>query len=192
MKLMKPFGKQFNLTTGVIDGADNHWTRYLKEMRGMYQDREVLNEIMNSDNPLIYEVYEVSVPEEAGQLIQCTSIIYPGKIGKEYYMTKGHYHKKKSCAEVYLCFSGQGYVLLQTEDGECETVEMKKEAFVYVPPYWAHRTINVGKEPLVFTGVYPAEAGHNYGSIEKVGFAKIIVEEQGKPVIKRNPNFKVK
>lgn len=33
-------------------------------------------------------------------------------------MTKEHYHEKKICAEVYPCFSGQGYILLQTEDGD--------------------------------------------------------------------------
>lgn len=32
MKLIKPFGKEFNLTAGVIYGDDNHWTQHLNNM----------------------------------------------------------------------------------------------------------------------------------------------------------------
>ena len=55
---------------------------------------------------------------------------------------------------------------------------------VYVPPYWAHRSVNVGAEPLISFCVYNAEAGHNYGDIETEGFAKRVLRESGQPVIR--------
>jgi glucose-6-phosphate isomerase len=45
---------------------------------------------------------------------------------------------------------------------------------VYVPPYWAHRSINSGNEPLISFCVYPGDAGHNYGDIKEEGFPKRI------------------
>ena len=61
---------------------------------------------------------------------------------------------------------------------------MTRGRMVYVPPCWAHRSVNVGTEPLISFCVYNAEAGHNYGDIETEGFAKRVVCVDGKPVIR--------
>ena len=50
---------------------------------------------------------------------------------------------------------------------------------VYVPPYWAHRSVNTGNEPLIFFCVWPGGAGHNYGDIEREGFPQRIVKRNG-------------
>ena len=191
-ELMKPFGKDINLENGIIKDASNKWTRYLSDMKAMYQDQDAVEEMLDSDDPLVYEVYEISVPEENGQLIHCTSIIYPGKVGEEYYMTKGHYHERRDTAESYFCLSGEGYLLTQTEDGDAEALRMVPGRLVYIPPYWAHRTVNTGDEPFVFFGVYPGDAGHDYGSIEEVGFPQLVVEKDGETVVKKNPDYEVK
>ena len=34
----------------------------------------------------------------------------------------------------------------------------------YVPGHTGHRTANVGDTPLSYIGVYPARAGHDYGT----------------------------
>ena len=54
---------------------------------------------------------------------------------------------------------------------------------VYVPGYTAHRTMNTGTEPLVYIGVYPANAGHDYGSIAERNFLQVLVERDGKPTL---------
>lgn len=186
---IKPFAKQVSLKTGEIKEPSNHWKRHLSDMHSMYQDHDEVVRILEAEDPLIYEVYEIAVPERYGHLIQCTSIIYPGKIGREYYMTKGHYHEKKDTAEIYLCLVGSGFLLAQTEEGNSRALRMKSGTSTYIPPFWAHRTVNTGDGPLVFYAVYPADAGHDYGSIEEVGFPHIILEERGKPTIKENPLF---
>ncbi len=64
-------------------------------------------------------------------------------------MTKGHFHTILDTGEVYYCLAGQGAMLMETPEGEVSLVEMKPGEAVYVPPRWAHRSINTGKEPLV-------------------------------------------
>lgn len=192
MELLSPFAKQACLASGVIKEPSNHWTRHLIEIGKIYQDQHALNKVLESDDPLIYEVYEILVPEEIGQLIQCTTIIHPGKVGREYYMTKGHYHNRRDRAEVYLCLSGHGYLLLQTKNGDSQAVEMGPGVSSYIPPHWAHRTVNVGDKPFVFYGVYPADAGHDYGTIEEMGFPLIVCEKGGASVIEKNPDFRLK
>lgn len=189
--ILDPFAEKINLENGEIEDSSGHWTRRLSDMRDMYQDQEAVENILEEKDPVIYEVYEISVPEESGHLIHCTSIIYPGKIGREYYMTKGHYHEKRGTAESYLCLSGEGYLLTQTENGDSASVGMERGSLAYIPPYWAHRTVNTGDKPFVFFGVYPAAAGHDYGSIEEVRFPEILVEQGGEPILKPNPEYEI-
>jgi glucose-6-phosphate isomerase len=50
--------------------------------------------------------------------------------------------------------------------------------------------VNTGEGPFIFFAVYPGDAGHNYGDIEKTGFAKILVERGGKKLLTDNPRWK--
>ena len=97
----------------------------------------------------------------------------------ECFMTKGHYHAIPNTAEVYLGLKGRGCILLKTADGKCKTEEIAPGRMVYVPPYWAHRSVNTGDEPLIFLCVWPGGAGHNYGDIEKEGFPGRVVRRKG-------------
>ncbi len=190
MKLMQPFKTELGLTTGVIEPVDQVIQRTLSNMRGMYADDAAHARILGHEGDrLIYEVYPVNIPEEEGQVLHSTTVLYPGKIGDEFHMTKGHFHVKRNRAEVYLGLSGEGYLLLQTDAGEVSSVPMKPGTIAYVPPYWAHRTVNTGSEPFVFFAAWPGDSGHDYGTIEKVGFAKIMVERNGEVALIDNPKW---
>jgi len=188
MDLMLPFGLTLDFETGILQPCNNLTQRRISDMLRMYVDQEATEKAIKEGNPLVYEVYQYDVPFEEGQLMVVTSIIHPGKVGEEYYMTKGHFHQKEYTAEVYVGLQGEGYLLLESRKGDFRALEMKSGTVAYVPPYWAHRTVNVGSEKFVFFGVYPADAGHNYKEIEKRGFAQILVERDGKPVLVPNPN----
>ena len=93
-------------------------------------------------------------------------------------------------AEVYYCLAGRGMMVLQTQEGDWATEELLPGRLVYVPPCWAHRSVNTGaREDLVTCFAYPAHAGHDYASIEKQGFRKCIVEQEGRPQIIDNPRW---
>ncbi len=184
-EFMNPFGLEIDLVTGDMPQATNHIERLASDMRGYYADGGALNKLITeNDDPLHYEVFEAPVPKEAGQLMYCISKLQPGRVGDEFFMTKGHYHTVAETAEIYLCLRGDGYMLMKTPDGNCTAEQMIRGRMVYVPPYWAHRSVNTSQdEPLVSFCVYPGNAGHNYGDIEQEGFGKRIFRRNGKAVI---------
>ncbi len=178
--LMKPLVTEFDLIRGVMNNPDNTVIRRASSMRGHYADAEALERLIASGDPVHYEVTEKKIPQERGQLQYCISTTYPGTVGEEFFMTKGHYHQVPDTAEIYLCLRGQGYMLMKTAEGECVWEQFLPGRLVYVPPYWAHRSVNTGAEPLVSFCAYPGDAGHNYGDIEKEGFPVRIVKRGGK------------
>jgi len=133
-----------------------------------------------NQNTIIYEVFERTVPEKAGDMVPCSTIVHSGMVGDEFFMTKGHFHKNKDAAEIYYCLRGRGLLLMQKEN-QCLIREMSYQTLIYVPAGWAHRSVNVGSEDLVIFAIYPGNAGHDYGFIEDKGFAKRILysEEKG-------------
>ena len=186
MYISQPFSDRINRVDGTLTSPDNVYERRLSQMADMYEDAQAVQAAIAAGDPVIYRVYERKLPELPGELQWCTSVTLPGKIGREYYMTKGHYHEVRDTAEIYLCIRGTGYMLMETEQRKTEAVEMRPDVAVYVPARWAHRSVNIGHEPLISLCVYPGNAGHDYGSIETAGFRKRIVEVEGKPVIVDN------
>jgi glucose-6-phosphate isomerase len=153
-------------------------------MKGAYGDLATCEDMVEAGDPLVYEVLQYDVPEEVGQLICCTTVLHPGTVGDEYFMTKGHYHSVRATGEVYLGVSGHGYLLLMTEEGGHSALLMGPGTVAYVPPYWAHRTVNTGEEPFAFLAVYPGQAGHDYGTIEHSGFAQRVLRTAQGPVLR--------
>ena len=181
---LNPFTVDIDIDLGIMKDSRNHIIRRASDMLGYYADEEALQKLIGEqNNPLHYEVFEVPVPQEYGQLMYCISTLQPGVIGDECFMTKGHYHLVSETAEIYLCLRGVGYMLMKTADGNCATQKMNRGKMVYVPPYWAHRSINIGNEPLISFCAYPGEAGHNYGDIEKEGFPRRVFKRNGEIVI---------
>ena len=182
---MDPFGLSIDLETGVMKDPRRTLVRKASDMKGYYKNENSLQELIDSKgDPVHYEVFEVPVPEENGHLMYCISTLQPGLVGDEFFMTKGHYHSIPGTAEIYLCLKGSGYMLMKTEEGEWKAEEMSRGRMVYVPPFWAHRSVNTGKEPLVSFCVYPGDAGHNYGDIEEEGFAVRICTRDDEIIIK--------
>ncbi|WP_052891523.1 glucose-6-phosphate isomerase family protein [Thermogemmatispora carboxidivorans] len=177
---MDPFSLTLDITSGQLKPATSHVQRRLSHMRGMYGDAVAEQTLLEQDDPLIYEVFQYDVPNDNGQLLVCTTVLYPGQVGNEYYMTKGHYHVKADAAEVYLVLSGCGKLLMQVDD-RFSVLDIGPGTVAYVPPYWAHRTVNTGRTPCVFLAVYPADAGHDYGRIERDGFLQRVVAHAGEP-----------
>ena len=183
--LIDPFSVLIDLENGAMPEHTRHLIRRASDMKGHYADSKALESLIISGDPLHYEVFEIpTIPEEAGELMYCISKLQAGKIGDEFYMTKGHYHTVADTAEIYLCLRGHGYMLMKMANGKCATEEMTRGRMVYVPPFWAHRSVNTSKdEPLISFCVYPGNAGHNYGDIEQEGFPKRIFERDGKVMI---------
>lgn len=182
--LIDPFSVAVDVERGEMPEATNRQERRTSDMRGYYADEAALERLIaDGGDPLHYEVFEVPVPNEYGHLMYCISKLQPGLVGDECFMTKGHYHTQVNTGEIYLCLRGQGYMVMKTSDGRFDAQAMERGKMVYVPPYWAHRSVNTGDEPLVSFCVYNAEAGHNYGDIQTEGFIKRVYRRGGTAVI---------
>ena len=186
-----PFSFAIDVAGAKLDKFDNHITRSLSSMKGQYADVTSFESMLSRNDQLLYEVYEIKRPHLAGELLNGLSIVHPGKVGNEYFMTKGHFHTVLETAEIYYCVKGQGYMIMETPLGDWSVEELRPGRVLYVPPCWAHRSVNTGAtEDLVTFFIYPGNAGHDYGTIEQHGFRKLVVEVNGRPEIIDNPRWR--
>ncbi len=185
-----PFTFGVAMPDGVPTRYDNHIVRHLSAMAGQYADQARYAEMLAAEDLVLYEVYEIRRPEVAGELLHGISIVHPGKVGDEYFMTKGHFHQVLETAEVYYCLQGDGRMVMETPEGESAVEVLVPGSVLYVPPRWAHRSVNVSPtQDLVTFYVFPAHAGHDYGTIEVRGFRNLVVEREGRPVVVPNPKW---
>ena len=184
LKLESPLNTEIDLEEGSLKGYNQKTVRKLSDMKSFFYDGDEVKKILErGEDPMIYEFYGYEPVAENGRLSFGVTVINPGKIGDEYYMTKGHFHTKRETAEIYIGLKGRGFLLMQNKFGDVTLIEMERGTVAFVPPFWAHRTINVGDEKFVFMFIFPADAGHDYATIEERGFNKIVVEKEGKPII---------
>ncbi|MCE7988185.1 MAG: cupin domain-containing protein [Caldilinea sp. CFX5] len=168
---------------------DSHIVRRLSSMTGYYLDGDAFDAQLNQGDPVHYEVHGIDPPAVAGELSSGVTRLHPGKIGQEYFMTKGHFHAVLETGEVYYALRGAGMLVMETPEGDCRIEPFAAGQVVYVPPRWAHRTVNTGNEDLLFFWVYPAHAGHDYRTIAERGFRKLVVDVAGVPTIIDNPRW---
>ncbi len=186
----KPYTFNLSAMTGLPNRWDHHYERRLSSMTGQFEDTTALDDILAEDNLLLYEVYEFKRPETAGELLHGVSVIHPGLVGNEFFMTKGHFHSLLETAEVYYCLKGKGVMVMETPEGEWDVQPFSPGSVLYVPPRWAHRSVNTSMdEDLVLLFVYPGDAGHDYGTIEFQGFRKLVLNVDGDVKIVDNPRW---
>ena len=179
----------FDMTSGLSQSA-KPLQRHLSNMKGMFADEAAYADQLETDDVLVYEFFDMGVPDSEKEVAYGTSITYPGKIGDEYFMTKGHFHTVLDTAEVYYCLRGHGYMMMENPEGDWEVQELVPGKALYVPGRYAHRSINLSdSEPLITFFAFPGHAGHDYGTIETKGFRKLVVERDGKPTIIDNPKW---
>jgi glucose-6-phosphate isomerase len=183
----QPYGYPIPQLDSTATSFDNHIERRLSSLRNKFRDEEAFQTLLDAGDPVVYEVYENRRPEVAGELASGLSIVHPGRVGTEYFMTRGHYHKVRETAEIYYCIHGKGVLLMENEAGNTAFEELSPGRVVYVTPGWAHRSINTGDEDLVTFFVYPGHAGHDYATIDATGFRKRLLDRNGIATIVDNP-----
>ena len=179
--------EKLDIENGIINGKDIT-KRYLSDLEGCFADVDAYRSAVKGDDSLIYWVEGASPADGDGDMHYGIGTIAPGKIGDEYYMTKGHYHSWREAAEIYIGLQGKGVMLLEDEEsGKSKMVTLEENSVVYVPGHTAHRTMNTGDDKLVYIGIYPAKAGHDYGAIAANNFKyKVIEGPDGPQLVERN------
>ncbi len=129
---------------------DKKVIRKFKDMKDRYKNTKGIK-----TNPLIYTVYIKDFKSfETG-----FTVIEPGTINKEFYMTKGHKHKQVT-KEIYMVLKGKGKLMIQTN--KTQIINLKKDKIYIIPQKSGHRLINTGNKKLEVLTIYPKTSGHDY------------------------------
>ena len=163
-----------------------HQMRVLKDIAGIFNDQAALSG-MNQET-LVYSVQAWMPVEEGtpGGLYFGASTIYPGTVGNEYFMTKGHFHAQSDRAEFYWGVQGKGMLILMDRKRNTWAEEVYPGSLHYIGSEIAHRLANTNSENLVVGACWPSDAGHNYEEIAATGFSARLLEIDGQPKLIEN------
>lgn len=169
-----------DVARGVLEGATNRYVKTLRDLAGVYADAAAFEaQLADRGEATVYEVTDYKPSADPGDMILGVTRMIPGRIGREYFLTRGHIHGNPNRPEMYYGERGHGVMLLESLAGDIRTVEIRPRTLCYVPPYWIHRSVNVGADELVMTFAYPADAGQNYDIIAAAGGMRCRIVEDG-------------
>ncbi len=160
--------------------------RLLKDIAGILHDQAAFSKL-NQETPAYSVQSWLPVAEGTpGGLFFGVSTILPGKIGSEYFMTKGHFHAQSDRAEFYWGVQGKGMLILMDRERNTWAEEVYPGSLHYIGSEIAHRLANTGNQKLIVGACWPSDAGHDYEEITVNGFSARLVEVDGKPALVEN------
>ncbi len=175
--------------TGVLTGATRRYLKRFADLAGIYQDEAAFGCVLaERGQEISYEVHEFRPNEHAGDLIFGTSILQPGRVGAEFTLTRGHIHARSNRPEIYQGLAGEGLMLMETPDGQTRVAPLRPGGIVYVPPFWIHRSVNVGSAALVTFFCYPADSGQDYDIIRRSRGMRALIVDDGRGGWRETPN----
>jgi glucose-6-phosphate isomerase len=188
---LPPFAALLNAESLEIQPNTGGYVKYIRELDRIYADEEKFQQLLESrGSEIAYRVNELRFTEGGNDLITGISALNPGKVGAEFFMTRGHLHQRADRSETYYCLSGHGILLMEDLEGKVEAAEMRPGNLVYVPPFWVHRSVNIGSEIFATLFSYPADAGQNFEIVRKAGGFKLLVVEDRATGWKLIPNLR--
>lgn len=138
----------------------------IQDLAGVFAD-EHARQAMPGDLS-VYDVEMLATSPAEGDLYVGVTHLYPGKIGHEFFMTRGHFHNRR-------------------EQGEARLESVFAGSVHIIPGFTAHRLINTGDDVLSALAVWPTAAGHDYAALAN-GFAIRVVEESQTVQVKEVPH----
>lgn len=181
MNFTEPRLCTISVTTGMLENGDGHYRKSYRDLDGLYADRAAFELILaDRADDIAYEVTSYTPGGKTSDMILGVTRMAPGKVGREYFLTRGHIHANGDRPEIYQTLSGRGIMQMESPDGEVRLVEMGPQQVCYVPPFWIHRSVNIGDEDLVMFFSYPADSGQDYSIIARSGGMRVRIMDDGK------------
>lgn len=181
MQLQEPRHCTVSVSKGLLNNADGHYRKYFSDLSGLYADTTAFDALLERRaGDVAYEVTSFTPGNKTSDMIMGVTRMEPGKVGDEYFMTRGHIHAIGDRPEIYYGQSGSGLMQMESPDGEVRIVELGAQSICYVPPYWIHRSVNIGADELVMMFAYPADSGQDYGIIERANGLRVRIVDDGR------------
>lgn len=170
-----------DLAKGELTGTGSRYQKRFRDLAGLYADTQAFEErARTKGDEVVYEVTDHHPSARTGDLITGVTRMSPGKVGNEFFMTRGHIHAVSDRPELYFGLKGKGLMLMESVDGVTRVAEISPLVACYVPPFWIHRSVNVGDDDLVMLFCYPADSGQDYNIIQRSNGLKQRVIDDGK------------
>jgi glucose-6-phosphate isomerase len=192
-KHFEPVGCDVDLATGAMTNATGSYEKRFGDLAGLYGDEAAFQRMRAEwGDKVVYAVSDFRPSDRAGDVIFGVTRMVPGKVGDEFFITRGHIHRQADRPEIYYGQKGKGLMLMESPEGETRIVEIEPLTCCYVPPYWIHRSVNTGSEELVMLFCYPADSGQDYTIIERSGGMRSRILDDGAGGWKavENPNWR--
>jgi glucose-6-phosphate isomerase len=186
-----PVSVQIDTNTGEFTPCPEKIDRKVSDLAAMFYDQAAVKQIIDTGDRVVYEIRYYPFITSKSDMALGTTVIFPGTVGGEYHMTKGHFHASDDQPEIYYCVQGEGLLLMESRDGDYRVAPWKAGTITHIPPQYAHRVVNTGSTPLVFVASFHVAAGHDYEQIEAQGFKHLVVERDGQAVEIPNPRWGV-
>jgi len=173
---------QLNLQTGIFDRCPPQSRRTLADIATIFRDQDEAKKL--DPTTLVYETHgSPGEIEGSPRLLYATTVLQPGAVGDEYFMTRGHFHTRQDRGELMLTLKGEGRLLLMDRTGHILSESMNEGSHHDIDGMYAHRVVNVGEQPLVFYVAWMSDCGHDYDSIRANGFRKSMIRGERGPVL---------
>jgi glucose-6-phosphate isomerase, archaeal len=157
--------------------------RRMEHLDGVFKDTDAYAQC--DPRALVYHVQaHMPVAEGTeGGLFFGTTVIEPGRVGREYFMTRGHTHANEDRSEYYWGVEGEGMLIFMNREREVWAERMYPGSLHYIAAHTAHRVANTGSTRLIFGASWPSDAGHNYDDIARSGFSARLMDDDGIPTL---------
>ena len=170
MEMTEPVRCSVDVGSGRLAGGSGRYEKRLSDLAGLYADAEAYDALLrDGGDRVVYAVEDLRPSSVPGDMIFGVTRMAPGAVGDEFFLTRGHIHAIANRPEIYYGESGTGLMLMESPAGETRIVEIGPRVVCYVPPFWIHRSVNVGLDDLVMTFAYPADSGQDYDIIARSG-----------------------
>lgn len=157
--------------TGHLTGEITESVKTLAGLAGVFAN-ETARAALDPTRVAYRVQMHAAVPEGTpGGLFFGTSLVQPGQVDGEYFMTRGHFHAVRDRAEYYWCYAGSGLLLFMDEHRKWWSETLTPGSVHYIGGHVAHRLVNTGTEVLAVGACWPSDAGHDYSTIAHQGFS---------------------
>jgi hypothetical protein len=109
MQWPEPRSFNVDLQTGLMTGTDSRYQKCLRDLSGLYADAAAFDALATTrGNEVVYEVTDYRPNSNPGDLITGVTRMNAGKVGDEFFMTRGHIHAAIDRPELYFGLKGYG------------------------------------------------------------------------------------
>jgi glucose-6-phosphate isomerase len=181
---------------------DARKSRKLGEMKAVLLDKQKLLE-----ETVIYRMYDGVYRNEDRKLFHGKrlrydlTLMFPGKVGREFIKTAGHFHSISddqlfTYPELYEVLHGEVHFVLQkkgkreNEVGDAVVIIAQRGQRIVVPPEYGHVAVNPRTEPLVLANWIAEDCKPDYQTLSRyAGAALYEIEENGARKFFKNEHY---